>query len=580
MSGQSDWRVYKRLLWQARPYWPHLAGVFFLRLLSVPLALLTPLPLKIGIDNVIGSHPLPEMLRWIPPVGDNSSTAALLWLVAGLLVFFALLLALQALAVWLLETYAGESMVLDFRARLFRHVQRLSLSYHDTKGSSDSIYRIQYDAPFIQYILINGVIPLISATLTLAGMFYITARLDWQLALVSLAISPVLFVITRVFESPLREKWTQLKTLESRALSVVQEVLSAVRVVKAFGAEEQEHERFTRQSSDLLSEQLRLARLQGGFDVLVTCTLAVGMALTLVIGVLHCQEGSLTVGSLLVVLTYQTQLYEPLKTLSKKTTDNQSGLASADRAFALLDELPEVIERPRAHSLARARGKVEFRQVHFSYDARRPILEDVSFLAEPGARVGIQGPTGAGKTTLASLLMRFYDVNSGQILLDGVDLRDYKLDDLRSQFALVLQDTVLFSTSVGENIAYGRPGASQEEIQEAARLARAHEFIEQLPDGYRTRVGERGMLLSGGERQRISLARAFLKDAPVLILDEPTSSVDVRTESAIMETMNELMKGRTTFMIAHRLSTLDHCDMQLEIRDGRLSTRNKVPARA
>ena len=578
MSGRSDWRVYERLLRQARPLWPHLAGVLVLRLLSAPMALLAPLPLKIAIDNIIGSRPLPEMLRWIQPGG--SGTTALLWLAGGLLMFLALLATLQALAVWLLETYTGESMVLDFRARLFRHVQRLSLAYHDIRGSSDSIYRIQYDAPSIQYILVNGVIPLISAIMTLAGMIYVTVRMDWQLAMVSLAISPVLFVITHVFGSPLREKWKKLKKLESHALSVVQEVLSAVRVVKAFGAEDQEHQRFMRTSSDRLSEELRFARLQGGFDVLVASTIALGTALTLVIGVLHCQRGSLTVGGLLLVMAYQAQLYEPLKTLSKKAADLQSGMASADRAFALLDETPEVIERPHARSIARARGQVEFRQVDFSYDPRRPILEDVSFVVKPGVRVGIQGATGAGKTTLAGLLMRFYDVNSGQILLDGVDLRDYKLDDLRNQFALVLQDTVLFSSSVSENIAYGRPGSSKEEIQKAAHQARAHEFIERLPDGYRTLVGERGMLLSGGERQRISLARAFLKDAPVLILDEPTSSVDVQTETAIMETMNELMKGRTTFMIAHRLSTLDNCDLRVEISGGKLRALHAVSGQA
>jgi ATP-binding cassette subfamily B protein len=578
VSGRSDWRVYERLLRQARPLWPHLAGVLVLRLLSAPMALLAPLPLKIAIDNIIGSRPLPEMLRWIQPGG--SGTTALLWLAGGLLMFLALLATLQALAVWLLETYTGESMVLDFRARLFRHVQRLSLAYHDIRGSSDSIYRIQYDAPSIQYILVNGVIPLISAIMTLAGMIYVTVRMDWQLAMVSLAISPVLFVITHVFGSPLREKWKKLKKLESHALSVVQEVLSAVRVVKAFGAEDQEHQRFMRTSSDRLSEELRFARLQGGFDVLVASTIALGTALTLVIGVLHCQRGSLTVGGLLLVMAYQAQLYEPLKTLSKKAADLQSGMASADRAFALLDETPEVIERPHARSIARARGQVEFRQVDFSYDPRRPILEDVSFVVKPGVRVGIQGATGAGKTTLAGLLMRFYDVNSGQILLDGVDLRDYKLDDLRNQFALVLQDTVLFSSSVSENIAYGRPGSSKEEIQKAAHQARAHEFIERLPDGYRTLVGERGMLLSGGERQRISLARAFLKDAPVLILDEPTSSVDVQTETAIMETMNELMKGRTTFMIAHRLSTLDNCDLRVEISGGKLRALHAVSGQA
>jgi ATP-binding cassette, subfamily B, bacterial len=576
MSGHSDLRTYGRLLRQARRYWPHLAGVFVIRLLAAPLALLTPLPLKMAIDNVIGSRPLPEGLRWILPAQVGGSATALLWLAAGLLVLVALLIALQTLAASLLETYTGENLVLDFRARLFRHVQRLSLSYHDTKGSSDSIYRIQYDAPFIQTILISGVIPVISAMLTLAGMIYITMRLDWHLALISLVVAPVLFVITRVFGLPLRKKWKRLKKLESLALSVVQEVLSAVRVVKAFGAEDQEHRRFMRQSTDRVSEQLRFARLQGGFDLLVGCTVAIGTALTLIIGVLHCRDGSLSVGSLMVVLTYQAQLYEPLKTLSKKTADLQSGLASADRAFALLDETPEVIERQQARSLTRARGKVEFRQVCFSYDTRRTILEDISFDVESGVRVGIQGSTGAGKTTLASLLMRFYDVSSGQILLDDVDIRDYKLDDLRGQFALVLQDTVLFSTSVGENIAYGRPGASQEEIREAARQARAHEFIERLPDGYETRVGERGMLLSGGERQRISLARAFLKDAPILILDEPTSSVDVKTEAAIMATMNELMKGRTTFMIAHRLGTLERCDVRLEIEGGRLKPKGEV----
>jgi ATP-binding cassette, subfamily B, bacterial len=266
-------------------------------------------------------------------------------------------------------------------------------------------------------------------------------------------------------------------------------------------------------------------------------------------------------------MAYLSQLYSPLSTLSKLLTDLQSALVSAERAFAVFDEVPEVIERRNARSITRASGALALRNVCFSYGSA-PVLRGISFDVSPGIRVGISGATGAGKTTLASLLMRFYDPTAGQILLDGVDLRDYKLSDLRNQFALVLQEPVLFSTSIAENIAYARPGATEEQIIEAARLANAHEFITHLPEGYRTLVGERGMRVSGGERQRISLARAFLRDAPILLLDEPTSSVDVKTEAGIMDAMDRLMRGRTTIMIAHRLSTLENCDLRLELDRG------------
>ena len=269
-------------------------------------------------------------------------------------------------------------------------------------------------------------------------------------------------------------------------------------------------------------------------------------------------------------MAYLAQLYAPLRTLSSKAADIQASMASADRALKLLDEEPDVEERANAQPLELATGAVTFRNVRFAYDAKNNVLHDVSFAVEPGARVGIAGPTGAGKSTLVSLMMRFYDPIGGEILLDGRDVRDFKLADLRNQFSMVLQDPVLFSTSIAENIAYARPGATDEEIIEAARAANAHDFISNLPDGYQTQVGERGMRLSGGERQRISLARAFLKNAPILILDEPTSSVDTKTESGIMEAMNLLMRGRTTFMIAHRLSTLENCDVRLELEHGRL----------
>ena len=570
MKPYADHVVYARLLREARPYWPHIAGIFLLSLLSTPLALLLPFPLKLAVDSVIGAHPLPPLVAAVLPASARDSSTAILLFAAGLLVAVTMLVYLQAVASSILQTYTGEKLVLEFRARLFRHVQRLSLAYHDTKGTADSTYRIQYDSPSIQGIAIDGLIRLIAAGFTLLGMIYITARLDWQLALVALVICPPLFLLTQTFRPRLRRRWREIKKLDSSAMSVVQEVLSSVRVVKAFGQEDREHGRFVRHSNQRLLEQIRLTFFQGGFDIVVGLTLAVGTAAALFVGALHVRNGALTLGELLVVMAYLAQLYEPLKTLSKKVTELQSGLASAERAFSLLGELPEVIERPNARPLARASGAVSFRGVSFSYEKDLPVLQDISFEVAPGSRVGIAGRTGAGKTTLASLLMRFYDPTAGQILLDGADLREYKLADLRNQFAMVLQDSVLFSATIAENIAYARPEATQEEIEEAAKAANAHEFILSLPEGYQTLVGERGMRLSGGERQRISLARAFLKDAPILILDEPTSSVDLRTEAAILEAMERLMRGRTTITIAHRLSTLENCDLRLEIEGGQL----------
>jgi ATP-binding cassette subfamily B protein len=316
--------------------------------------------------------------------------------------------------------------------------------------------------------------------------------------------------------------------------------------------------------------QVRVAYTQGGFDLLVGITTALGTATVLFFGVQHVLDGRLTLGNLLIVMTYLTQLYGPLEVISRKATELQSGLASAERAFSLLDEQPEVIERPDATPIVRARGEIRFEGVSFGYDPGVTVLRDVDLTLPAGARAGIMGKTGVGKSTLVNLLMRFHDPTRGRIALDGRDLRDYELRSLRNQFALVLQDPVLFSTTIAENIAYARPGADMDAIVAAAKAADAHEFIEALPEGYETCVGERGMRLSGGERQRISLARAFLKDAPILMLDEPTSAVDVRTERSIMEAMGRLMEGRTSLMITHRPGTLAGCDVLLKIVDGRV----------
>ncbi|MBI2953237.1 MAG: ABC transporter ATP-binding protein [Chloroflexi bacterium] len=566
--GHSDLALYRRLLRQARPYWPHIAGVLLLSLLSTPLSLLVPVPLKIVVDSVIGSQPIPDVLDMLVPASIVSSEMAILILTTVLLVAIALLTQLQVLGHSLLRTYAGEKLVLAFRAQLFDHVQRLSLSYHDSRGTADSIYRIQHDAPSIQHIAIDGVIPFITATFTLGSMLYVILLLDWRLELVALTVAPAIVLISQIFRRRLRQRSREVKKLESAALSVAQEVLTVVRVVKAFGQEDRERERFVSRSTEGMRARIVLAFQEGFFGLLVGVATAMGTAAVLYVGVHQVLAGALSVGELLLVLSYLTQLYSPLKTIGKNTASLQSRLASAERAFSLLDEPADVAEWANARPLVRASGAICFRNVSFAYENGVQVLRDVSFEISPGDRVGIAGRSGAGKTTLVSLLLRFYDPAAGQILLDGLDLRRYRLADLRNQFAIVLQEPVLFSTSIAENIAYARPDASFDAIVVAAESAGAHEFIVRLPQGYDTPVGERGMRLSGGERQRISLARAFLKDAPILILDEPTSSVDAKTEAAILAAMERLMRGRTSFTIAHRPSTLQSCNVRLLVKRG------------
>lgn len=565
MERPAFWRIIEF----ARPYWLKVAGTFLLSLAAAPLTLLTPLPLKIAVDSVIGSKPLPGVLAAALHFAGNSPYV-LLAAVAAMLVFLTLLLYVQGMAVWLASTYLGERLVLDFRAALFRHAQRLSLAYHDRKGTTDSVFRIQYDAECLQHVLIDGLIPLASAVLTALAVVAVTAWINWQLALVSLVVCPILYFITGRFGRRLRGRWFEVKDIESSAMSVVQEALSAGRVVKAFGQEEHEQRRFLGRASRRLRGQLDIAWLQSKFDLAIGTTVAAGTAAVLFLGVMQVRGGHLSTGELLMVIAYQAQVYLPLKTISKKIADLQNGLASAGRAFSLLDELPEVVERPHAQPLDRATGDFVFDDVSFAYESGHDVLRNIRLTIPAGSRVGIQGRTGAGKSTFVSLLTRFFDPTDGAILLDGVDLRDYKLVDLRRQFAIVLQETMLFSSTIRENIAYGRPEATDEEIAEAARLANADAFIEALPNGYLTEVGERGMRLSGGERQRVSIARAFLKDTPVILLDEPTSALDLVTEAAIVDAMERLMAGRTVFLIAHRPSTLERCDLRLELQAGNL----------
>jgi ATP-binding cassette subfamily B protein len=577
MRAPGDLRLLRAVGDWTKPHRVHVAAILLVGLLATPLTLLTPVPLQIVVDCVLGSEPVPGWLADRLPAAATTSGSRVLFLATGLLLLVALLTQGQALASSILTTATGERLVLAVRARLFRQLQRLSLGYHDSSGTSDSIYRVQYDATAVQSLVLEGLLPLVTASFTLAGMLFVTFRLDWQLALVALAASPVLFLIARSFRSRVRGRARELKQLESSALSVVQEVLVGLRVVRAFGQEEREQQRFETRSSESMRARIRLALLEGGLGAALGLTVATGTGAVLFIGARNVAAGTLTLGELLLIMAYLAQLYRPLSTMGRKAASLQRHLAGVERLVAVLDLPPGVRERPGALPLERAAGEIVVDDVSFAYEEGAPVLRDVSFEIPVGARIGVVGETGSGKTTLVALITRFYDVDAGRITLDGVDLRDYQLADLRSQFAIVLQDPMLFSTTIAENISYADPTADRAAIVRAAQAARAHDFIERLPEGYDTVVGERGLRLSGGERQRIAIARAFLKDAPIVILDEPTSAIDMRTESGILEATERLTRGRTCIVIAHRESTLAGCDAVLVVHEGRIAPGDFPP---
>ena len=562
-------RPLKRAFEDLRPYlWP-IVVLLVISLLAVPIALIFPLPIKLLVDSVLGSQPLPGYLTIF--VGSQVSKSLAISLAISILLGAAGLTYLQNLVnVWY-SNKVGNRMTLDVRARLFRQMQRLSIAYHDTMGASDSAYRTLNDAPMLRSFGIDNIIPLTTSILTLAAMILVMVYLDWQLALIALLVSPLMFVLTLAFRPRIRAGWRKYRASESAAMEVAQESLSASRLVKSYGQEERKNQQLVSHYNASLSAQLKVQVDSAFYSLLVGVVTAAGLAAVLYIGIGHVQAGILTLGSLLVVNYYVTQLYTPLRNVGASILDIQMSLTGVERYRAVLDEKPDVPESPNALSLARAKGQIAFRKVSFEYTKDHPVLQDVSFSLPSGSCLGVVGPTGSGKTTLSTLMLRLFDPTEGSITLDDIDLRDYKLADLRNQFAVVHQETVLFSTTVAENIRFARPNATIDEVIAAATAAKAHGFITSLPNGYDTLVGERGMKLSGGERQRISLARAFLKNAPILILDEPTSSLDVHTESAILDTIQELMRDRTTLMIAHRPSTLRNCNMILMIENGRVT---------
>jgi ATP-binding cassette subfamily B protein/subfamily B ATP-binding cassette protein MsbA len=529
---------------------------------STAAALLQPWPLKLVIDSVLGSEPPPALLA-------TASRPALLGVLVAVVIALQIVVGALAMLGTNFVIRAALRMVFRLRCALFEHLQKLSLSFHDATKVGDSLYRVAWDTYAVQTLLNNAIVPATTATLTLVGIAVVMALRDWRVTVAALAIAGPLVMLIRRLDRPMTRYSLRVHERESDVSSRVQEALTAIRAVQAFAREPLERERFERQAAASLHANLHLTLLQTGSQMVVSVLMAVGTAAVLWLAGRRALEGALTPGDVVLLAAYLVMLYKPLETLAYTAVAVQGAAAGARRVLALLDVRPDVTDAPGAAPLpGRAFGGLAFEHVTFAYGAGEPALRDVSLDVRPGEVVAIVGASGAGKTTLASLVVRFYDPQVGRITLDGYDLRALTLRSLRENVALVLQDPIVFGATIRENIAYGRPAATAGDVERAARAANAHEFIAALPEGYATVVGERGVTLSGGQRQRVAIARAFVKDAPVLILDEPTSALDAENERAILEALARLMKGRTTLIIAHRLSTIRHADRIVVLEGG------------
>jgi ATP-binding cassette, subfamily B, bacterial len=524
--------------------------------------LLKPWPLKVVIDEILSDR-------------GGAFLRSLNWSPTTLLVLTCLTLVMvhiMAGGLTILYNYTtirlGQKLVHALRHDLYEHVQRMSLAFHARRSLGDLLYRVSSDTFAIQSLVMNGVFPLLSSVVLLAGMAIVMWRMDWLLTLTALMVCPVLFVAIACLNQRIHRAALQARHKEGQVYSVVQGGLSSIRIIQAYTKEEQEHQRFMAVSEESLAAGLRLYTLQTSLSAIVTVTIAGGTAAVIAIGGAHVLKTELTLGELVVFISYLASLYTPINTMVQSNSLLQDSLAGIERVAELLRERQDL--RDGQLSTPRLSGRIAFEGIDFSYRPSQPVLRDISLDIQPGQRVAIVGPTGAGKSTLVSLLPRFYDPQEGRVLLDGTDIRTFRLKELRRQIALVLQPPLLLPVSIRENIAYGLPEASDEQIQEAARSSQAHDFIMQMPEGYATQLGEQGGTLSEGQRQRLTIARAILLDAPILILDEPTSSLDLQTEALMMKALERLMRGRTTFIIAHRLTTIRHADLVLVLKDGRI----------
>ncbi len=564
------WKALPRIRPYLTPYRRTLVWVIVLTFLAAGLGLAEPWPLAVILNTVLHDENPTGIIEFF--YGPNPT----LWvvLVSMLLLRFLTVVIGNGFTVWnhFLSARTEQNMVLDLRSDLFRHVQRLSLTFHDQRQTGALMSQINLQASAIGNIVMV-IPPIIEAAVTLGGMLAIATLIDWELALLSLIVVPFLYWSFGIYGRRIVPRIQEVQRLEWRSLSIVHEAMAMLRVIVTFGREDHEHQKFREQGQTAVDERVKLTVSQSLYTLGVQTATAAGASLIMGVGSWHVIQGKLSIGELIVLLTYIVSVYQPLEQISGTVGMIHEQLVQFDASLNLLDKEPEVKEKPNAVDLGRSTGRVTARDVSFTYPERNSTLSDISFEARPGERVAIVGHTGAGKSTLMSLLIRFYDPKAGRIEIDGVDLRDLKLASLREQISVVLQEPLLFSGTIEENIRYGKLDATKEEVIAAASSANAHEFISGLPKGYETVLGERGAQISGGERQRICVARAFLKDAPILILDEPTSSIDSKTEGVILDALDYLMEGRTSFMIAHRLSTVRHADQILVVSDGRIVER-------
>ena len=551
-------------------------------IVGIGLDVLRPWPTKLLVDQVLGQQPVPSQLRRLLTAlpGSQGVEGLLLWVcVSTVLIFLAG--TLMAMANTCASVRLGQRMVYDLGADLFLHVQRLSLIFHSRRPVGDTIARVTGDPYCVQAMVTGAFLPLLGSVILLITMFAIMWRLEPTITLLSLGVAPFLMLAIRIFGEPMKDRNRERRDLEGRMMSLVQQALSAIPAVQAFTREELECARFRHHADQTVAAYRRATSADMWFKLFVGLVTSVGTAAIMWLGARYALEGKMTVGTILVFLSYLGSLYGPLNAITYTASTLQHAAANADRVVEILDTLPDIEDSPEPREIS-LQGHVRYEGVAFGYHPDRPVLKGISLEAKPGEVLAIVGPSGAGKTTLVSLLIRFFDPWSGRVMVDDQDIRELRVRSLRQQVAIVLQEPFIFPLTIAENIAYGRPGATVGEIVAAAVAANADGFIRRLPEGYDTVVGERGATLSGGEKQRLSIARAFLKDAPILILDEPTSALDAGTEFLLLDALERLMKGRTTIIIAHRLSTIRNADRVLVMDRGQVvgqGTHSELMAR-
>ena len=537
--------------------------------------LLGPWPMKIVLDDVLRQKETDGWLNRLIHAAVGNDNIAILKFAAFSALVIALIGAIFAYLEKSSTTTVGQWVMHDLRRTLYAHMQRLSLSFHDETQTGDLISRVTSDIDAVQSFVTAGLLSVLIDCLTLIGMVGVMFCTNWRFTLIALSVAPVLFLVVFRYTRLIRKSSREVRKKEGQIVSIVQEVLTSIRVVKAFGREDYEQKRFEEESLESVEIAVRARGMKARLSPLVEIIVAVGTSLVLWFGARMALAGTLSAGDLVVFIWYLGKMYKPMQDLSKMTDSYAKAAVGYERIQEVLQSDREVKDLPGARRAKILKGEIEFDHVTFGYEPDHPVLKDLSFKIEPGTVAALVGPTGAGKSTIISLIPRFYDPDSGVVKLDGQDIRQLKQKSVRDQVSFVLQETVLFNATVWHNIAYGKPDATREEILHAAELANAHEFIEKMPQGYDTMIGERGVTLSGGQRQRIAIARAVIRNTPILILDEPSSGLDAAAEQLVFEALDRLMAGKTSVVIAHRLATIQRADRIFVLKDGNIVESGK-----